>query len=182
MTSNSSYSSRTYTPNNGDGTIKLTLRLDGKLIMRLLFLMCIGCLMLSSTVRFIKSEINSIASTKKEASNVSKINSIINQHNNNLRRLSSANVNKNTSDGKGSNSKSKKSQQQAQRLLLADNTPKIIQKKLKSKHKSSKLQFLDYNGDSDKHKQLDFLIAGFPKCGTTTLLYTFNKHKETSIS
>ena len=29
--------------------------------------------------------------------------------------------------------------------------------------------------------QLDFLVAGFPKCGTTTLLYAFNKHADISI-
>ena len=28
---------------------------------------------------------------------------------------------------------------------------------------------------------LDFFIAGFPKCGTTTLLYSFNQHNETDI-
>jgi hypothetical protein len=29
--------------------------------------------------------------------------------------------------------------------------------------------------------QLDFLVAGFPKCGTTTLLYAFRKHASISI-
>jgi hypothetical protein len=29
--------------------------------------------------------------------------------------------------------------------------------------------------------RLDFIIAGFPKCGTTTLLYAFMRHNETKI-
>lgn len=32
------------------------------------------------------------------------------------------------------------------------------------------------------HGQLDFIIAGFPKCGTTTLLYALRDHKETDIA
>lgn len=29
---------------------------------------------------------------------------------------------------------------------------------------------------------LDFIVAGFPKCGTTTLLYAFSKHPETGVA
>jgi hypothetical protein len=32
------------------------------------------------------------------------------------------------------------------------------------------------------NRRLDFLIAGFPKCGTTTLSYAFQAHKQTDIS
>lgn len=31
-------------------------------------------------------------------------------------------------------------------------------------------------------KKLDFFVAGFPKCGTTTLLYSFAEHNETDIT
>lgn len=33
-----------------------------------------------------------------------------------------------------------------------------------------------------KRRKLDFLIAGFPKCGTTTLVHAFAAHNETDIS
>jgi hypothetical protein len=36
--------------------------------------------------------------------------------------------------------------------------------------------------DEIRRPQLDFFIAGFPKCGTTTLLYAFAQHGETQIS
>lgn len=35
---------------------------------------------------------------------------------------------------------------------------------------------------SRERKKLDFFVAGFPKCGTTTLLYAFASHNETDIS
>jgi hypothetical protein len=34
---------------------------------------------------------------------------------------------------------------------------------------------------SQARKKLDFFVAGFPKCGTTTLLYAFDAHNETAI-
>jgi len=48
------------------------------------------------------------------------------------------------------------------------------------------------NGSDPKHHpapsrekekiKLDFIVAGFPKCGTTTLLHSFLKHNETAIA
>jgi hypothetical protein len=34
---------------------------------------------------------------------------------------------------------------------------------------------------SKEKARLDFIVAGFPKCGTTTLLYAFLRHNETRI-
>lgn len=35
--------------------------------------------------------------------------------------------------------------------------------------------------DDDSVKKLDFFVSGFPKCGTTTLLRTFEQHAETAM-
>jgi len=40
----------------------------------------------------------------------------------------------------------------------------------------------EIQGESNNDNIIDFFIAGFPKCGTTSLLYAFGKHNETSIS
>jgi hypothetical protein len=44
----------------------------------------------------------------------------------------------------------------------------------------SKHQILHQTKYKEKAR-LDFIIAGFPKCGTTTLLYAFMRHNETKI-
>ena len=36
--------------------------------------------------------------------------------------------------------------------------------------------------EASKPQLIDFYVAGFPKCGTTSLLYAFDAHSETSIS
>jgi hypothetical protein len=38
-----------------------------------------------------------------------------------------------------------------------------------------------HDGDGSGNVKLDFFVAGFPKCGTTTLLKTFDAHNETSV-
>ncbi|KAL3775095.1 hypothetical protein ACHAWO_000775 [Cyclotella atomus] len=45
----------------------------------------------------------------------------------------------------------------------------------------SKHQILHQTKYKEKAR-LDFIIAGFPKCGTTTLLYAFMRHNETKIA
>jgi hypothetical protein len=34
----------------------------------------------------------------------------------------------------------------------------------------------------EKSPKIDFIVAGFPKCGTSTLVYTFEEHPETQMS
>jgi len=38
---------------------------------------------------------------------------------------------------------------------------------------------IQYNEDRGSGSKLDFIVAGFPKCGTTSLLYAFRRHNET---
>ena len=47
---------------------------------------------------------------------------------------------------------------------------------------SSNTLIEDYSAPSVPRRKLDFLIAGFPKCGTTTLAHAFAAHDETDIS
>jgi hypothetical protein len=56
-----------------------------------------------------------------------------------------------------------------------------LEAKWKRGEKESRLQG-HYAKDEEVPQQLDFFVAGFPKCGTTSLLYALRKHPETSIS
>ena len=41
---------------------------------------------------------------------------------------------------------------------------------------------VNVNQTRKEKPRLDFIVAGFPKCGTTTLLYAFLRHNETRIA
>lgn len=51
-----------------------------------------------------------------------------------------------------------------------------------SPHFMSAISLIDDSAPSVPRRKLDFLIAGFPKCGTTTLAHAFAAHDETDIS
>lgn len=55
---------------------------------------------------------------------------------------------------------------------------------VKSNHPMISKPRIGHDGESHDFpvRKLDFLIAGFPKCGTTTLSYAFEAHNETDIS
>jgi len=54
--------------------------------------------------------------------------------------------------------------------------------KFSTRHFTEESAYLAPTNDSLRHaEELDFFIAGFPKCGTTTLLHAFRNHPETAI-
>ncbi|KAL3809241.1 hypothetical protein ACHAXA_007065 [Cyclostephanos tholiformis] len=53
---------------------------------------------------------------------------------------------------------------------------------MKIPHLMSSKPRIQYNRSQGPKRKLDFLIAGFPKCGTTTLSYAFEAHNGTDIS